>query len=230
MVAAAPDNPQALALQAIWADYAGDLITRETAFNKLDAIDPAMAAGARGVLGAIGAGVGTLPNPLPALIGPQTALVVLGFGLLPNGALRPELVNRLQAAWLQAMAAPASPIVVTGGNPQNGVPEAAAMAGWLIGHGIPASRILVENRSASTVQNALFSTRIMRDHGIGSAVVITSPNHIRRAVTDFIVAGTRVVGAMTSPNSIVSAMLPPAKADQRGIYLDATRTFLPNSG
>lgn len=229
MAAAAPGNPQALALQAIWADYAGDLITREAAFNRLNAIDPAMAAGARGVLGAIGAGVGTLPNPLPSMVGPQTALVVLGYGLLPNGAMRPELVNRLQAAWLQAVAAPGSTIVVTGGAPQNGVPEAAAMAGWLIGHGIPASRILVEDRSSSTVQNALFSTRILRDRGIDSAVVITSPNHIRRAVTDFIVAGTRVIGAMTSPNEIVSQLMPPNKAAQRGIYLDATHTFLPNS-
>ncbi|WP_245717909.1 YdcF family protein [Nocardia miyunensis] len=230
MVAAAPDKPQSLALQAIWADYAGDLITREAALNRLNGIDPGMAAGARGVLGAIGAGVGTLPNPMPSMIDPHTALVVLGYGLLPNGTMRPELVNRLQAAWLQAMAAPNSPIVVTGGAPQHGVPEAAAMAGWLIGHGIPASRILVEDRSGSTVQNALFSTRIMRDRGIGGAVVITSPNHIRRAVTDFIVAGTRVVGAMTSPNEIISQLKPPSKAAQRGIYLDATHTFLPNSG
>jgi uncharacterized SAM-binding protein YcdF (DUF218 family) len=139
-------------------------------------------------------------------------------------------VNRLQAAWLQAIAAPASPIVVTGGAPHNGVTEAAAMAGWLIRHGIPASRILVEDRAGSTVQNALFSTRIMRARGIGGAVVITSPNHIRRAVTDFIVAGTRVVGAMTSPNAIISQLDPPTKPAQRGIYLDATRTFLPNSG
>lgn len=229
MVAAAPDNPQALAVQAIWADYAGDLVTREIAFNKLNAMDPGLAAGARGVLGAIGAGVGTLPNPVPAMIDAQTALVVLGFGLLPDGALRPELVNRLEAAWLQAIAAPASPIVVTGGAPQNGVTEAAAMAGWLIGHGIAPQRILVEDRSGSTVQNALFSTALMRSRGIGGAVVITSPNHIRRAVTDFIVAGTRVVGAMTSPNSIVSALVPPSKAAQRGMYLDAVHTFLPNA-
>jgi len=229
MVAGAPDNPQALAIQAIWADYAGDLVTREIAFNKLNAINPGMAASARGVLGAIGAGVGTLPDPVPSMIDAHTALVVLGFCLLPDGALRPELVNRLQAAWLQAVAAPASPIVVTGGAPQNGVTEAAAMAGWLIGHGIPPQRILVEDRSGSTVQNALFSTQIMRDRGIGGAVVITSPNHIRRAVTDFIVAGTHVVGAMTSPNSIISQLIPPSKAAQRGMYLDAVHTFLPNS-
>ncbi|MDN2501311.1 YdcF family protein [Nocardia nova] len=223
---ATPDDAQALALQGIWSDYTGDLLTREAAFNRLAAIDPGMAQGARNLIGAIGAAVGTLPNPLPALVGPQTGIVVLGYGLLPDGSLRPELVNRLTAAWLQAIAAPMSPIVVTGGNPQNGVPEAAAMAGWLIGHGIPASRVLVEDRANSTVQNALFSTRMLQDAGATSAVVVTSPNHIRRAVADFIVAGTRVVGAMTSLDQLVSQLPPPSKAAQRGIYLDATRTFL----
>ncbi|WP_040719687.1 YdcF family protein [Nocardia veterana] len=222
----APDDAQALALQGIWSDYTGDLITRETAFNRLAAIDPEMAQGARNLIGAIGAAVGTLPNPLPALIGPQTGIVVLGYGLLPDGSMRPELVNRLTAAWLQAIAAPFSPIVVTGGNPQNGVPEAAAMAGWLIGHGIPATRVLVEDRATSTVQNALFASRMLRDAGATSAVVVTSPNHIRRAVADFIVAGTRVVGATTSLDQLVSQLPPPSKAAQRGIYLDATRTFL----
>ncbi|MDR7167194.1 uncharacterized SAM-binding protein YcdF (DUF218 family) [Nocardia kruczakiae] len=221
-----PDDAQALALQGIWSDYTGDLLTREAAFNRLAAIDPGMAQGARNLIGAIGAAVGTLPNPLPALVGPQTGIVVLGYGLLPDGSLRPELVNRLTAAWLQAIAAPMSPIVVTGGNPQNGVPEAAAMAGWLIGHGIPASRVLVEDRANSTVQNALFSSQMLRDAGATSAVVVTSPNHIRRAVADFIVAGTRVVGAMTSLDQLVSQLPPPSKTAQRGIYLDATRTFL----
>ncbi|AHH18060.1 hypothetical protein NONO_c32730 [Nocardia nova SH22a] len=221
-----PDDAQALALQGIWSDYTGDLVTREAAFNRLAAIDPEMAQGARGLIGAIGAAVGTLPNPLPAIAGPQTGIVVLGYGLLPDGSMRPELVSRLTAAWMQALAAPMSPIVVTGGNPQNGVPEAAAMAGWLIGHGIPASRVLVEDRANSTVQNALFGSQMLRDAGATSAIVVSSPNHIRRAVADFIVAGTRVVGATTSLDQIISQLPPPSKAAQRGIYLDATRTFL----
>ncbi|WP_324192758.1 YdcF family protein [Nocardia transvalensis] len=226
LLAVTPDDTQALALQAIWSDYVGDVITREVALTRLGAVNPGMAAGARNVLGAIAAAVGTLPNPLPALVGPQTGIVVLGYGLLPDGSMRPELVGRLTAAWVQAIAAPMSPIVVTGGNPQNGVPEAAAMANWLTGHGIPASRVLVEDRANSTVQNALFGTRLLRNAGADSAVVVTSPNHIRRAVADFIVAGTRVVGAMTSLDQLVSQLPPPNKAAQRGIYLDATRTFL----
>ncbi|MFC8530378.1 YdcF family protein [Nocardia sp. NPDC057227] len=225
LVGAAPDDTEAIALQAVWSHYAGDRIGVDDAFRRLAALDPARANGTRRVLDAIGAAVGTLPNPLPALIGPQTGIVVLGYGLLPDGALRPELVNRLNAAWVQAIAAPFSRVVVTGGNPQNGVAEADAMAGWLIGRGIPAGRIIVENRAGSTVQNALFSTDLLRNAGLTSAVVVTSPNHIRRAVADFIVAGTAVIGAMVSLEQLVSNLPPPSRAGQRGIYLDATRTF-----
>ncbi|WP_307621742.1 hypothetical protein [Nocardia lijiangensis] len=35
---------------------------------------------------------------------------------------------------VQALLAPASPVIVTGGNSRNGVSEAQAMAEWLIAH------------------------------------------------------------------------------------------------
>ncbi|MFE3543287.1 YdcF family protein [Nocardia sp. NPDC059177] len=225
LIAADPHDAEALALQAIWSHYAGDPAAVGEALGRLGAVDAAMAAGTNRVLHAVTAAVSTLPNPLPALVGPQTGIVVLGYGLLPDGALRPELENRLTAAWLQAIAAPFSPVIVTGGNPQNGISEAEAMRRWLIGRGLPADRIHVEERAGSTVQNALFSTQLLRDLGATSAVVVTSPNHIRRAVADFIVAGTHVVGAMTSLDELVSQLPPPARSAQRGIYLDATRTF-----
>ncbi|MFI1917682.1 YdcF family protein [Nocardia sp. NPDC020380] len=220
-----PDDAQALSLQAIWSDYTGDLVTREVALNRLNGVNPGLADGTRNVFHAIGAAVGTLPNPIPAIAGPQTGIAVMGYGLLPDGSMRPELVNRLQAAWLQAIVSPLSPILVTGGNPQNGITEAAAMQGWLIGHGIPASRILADHRAGSTVQNALFGVGMLRDAGATSAIVVTSPNHIRRAVGDFIVAGMPVVGATTSLEQLVSQLPPPSRSGQRGIYLDATRTL-----
>ncbi|MFD3594173.1 ElyC/SanA/YdcF family protein [Nocardia sp. NPDC058640] len=225
LIAADPHDAEALALHAIWSHYAGDQAAVGDALGRLGAIDPAKAAGTNHVLHAVTAAASTLPNPLPALVGPQTGIVVLGYGLLPDGALRPELENRLTAAWLQAVAAPFSPVVVTGGNPQNGISEAEAMRRWLVARGLPGDRIHVEDRAGSTVQNALFSTRLLRDLGVHSAVVVTSPNHIRRAVADFIVAGTHVVGAMTSLEQLVSQLPPPARSAQRGIYLDATRTF-----
>ncbi|MQY31471.1 hypothetical protein NRB56_70800 [Nocardia sp. RB56] len=221
-----PDDAQALALQAIWSDYTGDVITREVALHRLDAVDPGTAGGTRNMLGAVASAVATVPMPLPALVGEHTGIVVLGYGLLPDGSMREELVDRLEAAWLQSIAAPWAPIVVTGGNPQNGVAEAAAMAGWLIGHGIPAERVLVEDRAGSTVQNALFSTELLRGAGAGAAVLVTSPNHIRRAVADFITAGVHVVGAMTSTDQWAAQLMPPARSAQRGMYIDASRVMM----
>ncbi|WP_082392985.1 YdcF family protein [Nocardia arizonensis] len=225
LIGADPGDAEALALQAIWSHFANDLPALADAMARLNAVDPGMAAGTVNVLDAIGAAVGTLPNPLPALIGPNTGIVVLGYGLLPDGSLRPELVNRLTAAWIQAVAAPFSPVVVTGGNPQNGVTEAEAMRDWLVGHGLSPARIHLETRAGSTVGNALYTTELLRGLGADSAVIVTSPNHIRRAVADFIVAGTRVVGATTSMDELVSQLPPPSRPNQRGIYLDATRTF-----
>ncbi|MFF2084372.1 YdcF family protein [Nocardia sp. NPDC058176] len=225
LIAAEPHDAEALSLQAIWSHYAGDAGAVHDAMHRLGAVDPGMAAGTAHVLHAVTAAAATLPNPLPALVGPQTGIVVLGYGLLPDGTPRPELENRLTAAWLQAIAAPFSPVVVTGGNPSNGVTEAEAMRRWLVDRGLPNERIHVEDRAGSTVQNALFSTRLLRDLGATSAVVVTSPNHIRRAVADFIVAGTAVVGATTSLDELVSQLPPPSRSAQRGIYLDATRTF-----
>ncbi|MFR9750069.1 YdcF family protein [Nocardia sp. 004] len=225
LIGADPRDAEALALQAIWSDYAGDLPALFDAMMRLRVVDPELARGTDNAIGAIRAALGTLPNPLPALAGPQTGIVVLGYGLLPDGSLRPELHNRLTAAWLQSIAAPFSPIVVTGGNPRNGITEAEAMRRWLLAHGVPAARIHVENRAGSTVQNALFSTRMLRAAGATSAIVVTSPNHIRRAVADFLVAGTKVVGATTSLEQLVSQLPPPGRSSQRGIYLDVTRTF-----
>lgn len=220
-----PTDAEALSLQAIWSHYAGDLLAFHDTMARLRAVDGGLAVGTDRVIHAVGAAVATLPNPLPALVGPQTGIVVLGYGLLPDGSLRPELVNRLTAAWIQSIASPFSPIIVTGGNPSNGITEAEAMRNWLVGHGVPAQRIHVENRAGSTVQNALFSSRILGDLGATGAVVVTSPNHIRRAVADFIVAGTHVVGATTSLEQLVSQLPPPSKQAQRGIYLDAARTL-----
>lgn len=137
------------------------------------------------------------PQPLPALRGPATAIVVLGYGLLPDGTMRPELIDRLHAGFVQALLAPASPVIVTGGNPHNGITEAQAMADWLIRHGIPAERIHLEPDADSTVQNAEHSARIMREIGAQDAVVVTSADHIDRAVGTFTDAGVDVVGTVT---------------------------------
>lgn len=220
-----PDNVDVLALRAFWGTQALDPIAREDSLARLGAINPGMRAGVVGAINAISVAAMTPPNPFPSLQGPRTAIVVLGCGLLPDGSMRPELISRLQAAWVQAVAAPFSPIVTTGGNPRNGIAEGQAMAAWLIGHGIPASRVFPETRAGSTVANALFAGRIIRSIGAEDAVIVTSANHIRRGIADFTIAGIPVRGAMATTDQLLAQLLPLSPQQQRGMYIDGTRVF-----
>ncbi|MFQ6394341.1 YdcF family protein [Nocardia sp. KC 131] len=161
----------------------------------LAAADPTGSAGSSGSAGSMDGGSFSAPLPMPR--GPGTAVVVLGYGLLPDGAMRPELVERLRAGYVQAVLAPASPIIVSGGNPHNGVTEASAMADWFICHGIPEYRVHLDHDAESTIDNADNSARIIREIGAQDAVVVTSANHVVRAVRNFREAGVNVVGAVT---------------------------------
>ncbi|WP_280462127.1 YdcF family protein [Nocardia carnea] len=148
--------------------------------------------------GAPPAGIGDLlTGPLTRVHGPGTAIVILGYGLLPDGTMRPELMDRLRAGYIQALLAPQSPVIVTGGNPRNGVAEAAAMAGWLIRHGLPAYRVHQEPAATTTVQNAQRSAQLIHALGAHDAVVVTSENHIGRAADSFTAAGVPVAATLT---------------------------------
>lgn len=55
----------------------------------------------------------------------------------------------------------------------------------LIDDGVPADRILVENHSSSTRENALFSAPILRAHGLRRIVIVTSWQHSARSLRTF---------------------------------------------
>lgn len=130
-----------------------------------------------------------------------TNIVVLGAGLLPDGSMRPLLVSRLDAALQVARRYPLSPIIVSGGAPRNGITEAGAMRAWLIANGIPPFRITVEDTSGSTVENARNTNGILARNGATSAVVVTSPDHLQRAMVDFrtAVAGRIPIAGVVAP-------------------------------
>jgi uncharacterized SAM-binding protein YcdF (DUF218 family) len=230
-----PGNRYVLALRAFWASEQLDIAAREDSLARLAVLDRPLRDRVLGAIDAVTAAGATPPDPFPSLQGPRTAIVVLGYGLLPDGTMRPELVDRLRAAWAEAIASPLSPIVTTGGNPHNGVTEGQAMAGWLIADGIPAWRIHPETRAGSTVQNALFSAPVIRAVGADSAVIVTSADHLRRGMADFAVAGIRVVGgtaaysglftAPLSPLHLAAQLRPLTPPEEHSMYLDATRVL-----
>jgi hypothetical protein len=52
---------------------------------------------------------------------------------------------------------------------------------YLISCGVEASRILVEDQSINTIQNAQYALRLMQQQGFTSAMIITSADHMPRA-------------------------------------------------
>ena len=128
----------------------------------------------------------TSDDPAALTLNPFTTdIVILGAGLYPDGGIRPVLEERLRTGLRLANAYPTTRIIVTGGVPQNGRTEAQAMADWLRGAGVAPWRITEENRSNSTVQNAQFTDRIFRDRGTTGAVIVSTEDHVKRAVLNF---------------------------------------------
>jgi len=75
--------------------------------------------------------------------------------------------------------------VVSGGTDfRQEIPEARVMADYLIGLGLDAKRITLEDRSTSTHENLLFSARLLEASGIKRDVpmlLVTSDFHTARA-------------------------------------------------
>lgn len=130
-----------------------------------------------------------LPDGLPE--DDSLGIVIMGFGLNPDGSIREELYRRLQVGLASAQKYPNAYVIVTGGPTAvyNDSTEAGMMKLWLEEQGIDDSRIISEPRSLSTAENALFVHKILTEDypHINSIAVITSNYHIYRSYLDFAV-------------------------------------------
>jgi uncharacterized SAM-binding protein YcdF (DUF218 family) len=130
----------------------------------------------------------------------KPAIVILGYGLEPSGAMRPILRRRVLTGLAVAQFYPQSPVIVTGGNPRNGRTEAAAMRNMLMLLGFPAQRIIVEDRANSTVQNARFSVPLAKEAGATGIILVTSSTHQGRADGNFADEGATVLATVSFPD------------------------------
>ena len=124
---------------------------------------------------------GVLPDGLPDT--DELCLVALGFQLNPDGTMRDELIERLKVLKASAEKYPHALIVCTGGGTAAEDPsatEAGKMAEWLIENGIAAERVLVEDRSLTTAQNAIYSYELLREGypQVKQLAIVSSDYHI----------------------------------------------------
>jgi uncharacterized SAM-binding protein YcdF (DUF218 family) len=107
------------------------------------------------------------------------------------------------------------PILVTGGAPFGGNPEAEIMA-VSIREDFGASVRWIESKSRDTSENAEFSAAILKQFGITHIALVSQAWHLPRAITHFENAGLKVLPAPTGfnaePEISLEQFLPQASA------------------
>lgn len=161
----------------------------------------AMAIGAALAIGGFVPSAAHAAPPPPAVKDfSKPAIVILGYGLNPNGSMRTILRRRVLTGLAVAQFFPQSPVIVTGGNPQSGNTEAEQMRKMLLLLGTPDNRIIVEDRANSTVQNARFSVPLAKQAGTSGIILVTSTTHQGRADGDFADAGGNLLATVSYPD------------------------------
>ena len=141
-------------------------------------------------------------------------VVVLGCGLI--GRRVPRLLasrlDRAVRAYHAATRTGRRPMVLVSGGqgPGEEVSEARAMGDYLVERGLPADRVLLEERSRNTIENLTFSKAVMdRVRPEHRCVVVTNNFHVLRAALFARRTGVRgqVVGSPTTwyfwPNATI---------------------------
>jgi uncharacterized SAM-binding protein YcdF (DUF218 family) len=111
-------------------------------------------------------------------------LIILGAGLkgeIPS----PILYGRLEAGVNYLQKYPGTKVVVSGGQGRGeDITEAQAMYKYLVSKGIAEDRILIEDRSTSTMENFTYSKRLIEQNtgkSVSEVTFVTSNFHVFRA-------------------------------------------------
>ncbi len=109
-------------------------------------------------------------------------ILVLGAGTW-DGEVSPVFRERLAHAVRLYRAGYAPTIILTGGlAPENTVTDAEAARRWIRAQGIPEEDVFTEEESRYTHENFLYARRIMEREGLRSALVVSDPLHMKRAM------------------------------------------------
>lgn len=122
----------------------------------------------------------------------QTAIVIFGAAVRPDGQPSATLRHRVEAAARFGEALPVPPLYIpTGAKGRFGEAESTVMARLLReGLGVPADRIVEEPTGTDTFSSAVAVLRLLRDHS-GPVLAATSAYHLPRCVLLLRLAGLR---------------------------------------
>lgn len=146
-----------------------------------------------------------MPNNLPT----ADAIVVLG-GSTANGRLNwfepynsATAVSRVDAAAVLYKAGRAPLIVVSGAALEGKTSEAQMMANTLKQEDIPESALILESRSYTTHENAVYTAAELRQRNIDRILLVTSALHMPRAMAVFRKQGVSAIASPAPPQIVV---------------------------
>ena len=85
------------------------------------------------------------------------------------------------------------PVVISGGAVfDNRSPEAPVVGRFMTDLGVPPDKILIEDKSRDTIENARFCKIILTQEGFKKPILVTSAYHMRRSIEAFRKAGLEV--------------------------------------
>ncbi len=117
---------------------------------------------------------------------PEIPATVIVLGCRVNGDTPSlALMRRIETAADYLLANPSVQVIVAGGQgPDEWITEAEAMKRVLIQKGVSGDRIILEDRSTSTLENLEFSKALLAENDLGSSVIIVSEGyHMYRALS-----------------------------------------------
>lgn len=126
-------------------------------------------------------------NGLRDDVRPSRFALVLGNRVEPDGTPSPRLRARLDRAQELYRDGMVQAVVVSGGFGREGFDEADVMRDYLVAHGVPAERILLDHEGVDTYASARNLVRIIRerggvdDHTRGTVIVVSQYFHVPRA-------------------------------------------------
>ncbi|MBU2591679.1 MAG: YdcF family protein [Nitrospinae bacterium] len=85
------------------------------------------------------------------------------------------------------------PIIVSGGIVFKGRAEAVVVKRFLIDLGVPPSKIIAEEKSRDTIENAKYTMEICRKRNYKRPILVTSAYHMKRSIMSFEKVGADVL-------------------------------------
>ena len=143
---------------------------------------------------------------------PADAIVVMGAAQY-DGRPSPVFAARIDHAIELFHAGVAPRLVVTGGKQEGDrTTEAATARAYAIGRGVPASAILAEDRSRTTLESIHAIRTLMREHELQSAVFVSDRPHMLRVLRMAADDGITAYGSPTTTSPIEADPLKRADA------------------